>query len=101
MAEEDDTADADAPTESPALEANDPAPEHLRSAVFGLADNPARSVAIVVAVVLALLYGVFIQQALLLVVWLLVAAFLVYLFWRLVRAHERLAAAADRLAADE
>lgn len=72
----------------------------VKSALFGLTDNPGRSLAIAVAIVLVLLYSVFIQQELLLVGWLLAVGFLVYLFWRFVRAHERIAGAAERLADD-
>lgn len=79
-------------------DADDPAGDTpVRSALFGLAGDPTRSLALAVAVVLALLYSVFIQQELLLMGWLLAVGFLVYLFWRFVRAHERLAVAAERL----
>lgn len=70
----------------------------VKSAIFGLAESPGRSLAIALAVLLVVLYSVFIQQQLLLVVWLLAVGFLVYLFWRFVRAHERIAGAAERLA---
>lgn len=70
----------------------------VKSTLFGLAERPGRSLAIAVAVLVLLLYAVLIQQELLLVVWLLAVGFLVYLVWRFVRAHERIAAAAERLA---
>lgn len=90
------------PDESPETEpAADPAPDDpVKSALFGLSENPGRSLAIVIAVLLVVLYGVFISQELLLVGWLLAVGFLVYLFWRFVRAHERIAGAAERLADD-
>lgn len=92
-----------APDESSDIDdSDDPAGDDpVRSALFGLAGSPARSLALAVAVILALLYSVFIQQELLLVVWLLALGFLVYLLWRFVRAHERLAAAAERFAAND
>lgn len=70
----------------------------VRTVLFGLAGNPGRSLAVAVAVLVVLLYAVLIQQELLLVVWLLLTGFLVYLFWRFVRAHERIAGAVERLA---
>ncbi|NIS30106.1 MAG: hypothetical protein GWN07_07700 [Actinobacteria bacterium] len=70
----------------------------MSSALFGLAGNPGRTLAVAAAAVLVVLYAVFVQQALFLVIWLAVAAFLIYLAWRFVRAHERLAGAAERLA---
>lgn len=70
----------------------------VQEALLGIAGNPGRSLAVAVAVLALLLYSVFISQQLLVVVWLLVVGFLVYLFWRFVRAHERIASAAERLA---
>lgn len=82
----------DAETDDPA--GDDPVKETL----FGLASSPGRSLAVALVVLAMLLYSVFIQQELLLVVWLLAVGFLVYLLWRFVRAHERIAGAAERLA---
>jgi threonine/homoserine/homoserine lactone efflux protein len=70
----------------------------VRRALLGLAGSPGRSLAVAVAVLAVLLYSVFISQQLLVVVWLLAVGFLVYLLWRFVRAHERIASAAERLA---
>jgi heme O synthase-like polyprenyltransferase len=58
----------------------------------------------VVAVVLGvavLLYSVLVVQQILAAVALLLWVFVVYLAWRFVRAHERLAGAAERIAARE
>lgn len=85
---------------------DDPAADDLRSedpvatTVASLAGSPGRTLALAVAVVLLVAYAVLIQQELFLVIWLLVVGFLVYLVWRFVRAHERLAGAAERLAND-
>ena len=70
----------------------------VRAGLAGLAGRPGRAAAVAVAAVLVLLYAVFVQQELFLVIWLGVSGFLLYLLWRFVRAHERLAAAAERVA---
>lgn len=80
-------------------ESDDPATDDpVQEALFGLAGSPERSLGVVLLVLAVVLYGVFISQQLLVVVWLLVVGFLVYLFWRFVRAHERIAVAAEGLA---
>lgn len=70
----------------------------VRSAWSKVADDRSRLLALVAVVLLVVFYGVFIQQRLLVVIWLLVSGFLVYLLWRFVRAHERIAGAAERVA---
>ena len=89
----------DEPSNGPESD-DQPRGDPVKVALFGMTSRPGRSLAIAVAVVLVLLYAVLIQQELLLVVWLLVTGFLVYLLWRFVRAHERIAGAAERLADD-
>jgi uncharacterized membrane protein len=56
--------------------------------------------AAVVVSVLALLYGVLIAGQILAPIALVALLFVVYLLWRFVRAHERLAGAVERIAAD-
>ncbi|MFB6353763.1 MAG: hypothetical protein ABEJ92_06720 [Halobacteriales archaeon] len=75
----------------------DPPEERLLDTV---ATNPLRSLAVAAAGVLVLAYAVLVAQQLLLAIWLLLTGFLVYLLVRFVRAHERLAGAAERLADD-
>ena len=70
----------------------------VESTLLDALGGPGRSVAVAIGVLVVLLYGVLIQQELLLVVWLLAVGFMAYLFWRFVRAHERIAGAAVRLA---
>ena len=53
-----------------------------------------------VALLVVFVYSVLVVQQLLAVVALSLWGFVVYLAWRFVRAHERLADAADRLASD-
>ena len=55
----------------------------------------------VVIGLLLLLYSVVVAQQILAAVALLLWVFVVYLAWRFVRAHERLASAAERLAGDD
>jgi hypothetical protein len=57
-------------------------------------------IAAIVVGVLAVLYGVLVAGQILAPIALLAWVFLVYLAWRFVRAHERIADAAERLAAD-
>lgn len=100
MAEDDAAGDDAGPTAPPPADGSARTDDPVQSTVLGLAGSPGRTLAVGVAVLLALLYSVFIQQELLLVVWLLAVGFLVYLVWRFVRAHERIAAAAERVADD-
>lgn len=60
-------------------------------------DRRLQVVAVVLGVVV-LLYSVLVAQQILAAVALLLWVFVVYLAWRFVRAHERLAGAAERLA---
>ena len=65
------------------------------------AANPLRSALLGAAVVFVVAYAVLVQAQLLVAIWLVVVGFVVWLLLRFVRAHERLAAAAERLAARE
>lgn len=60
--------------------------------------RPWRTAALVVAVIAAAAYATLLRQELFLVVWLLFAGFFAHLALRFVRATERLASAAERLA---
>lgn len=63
--------------------------------------RPRLALGAAVAAVLVLLYAAFVQQELFVVVWLLLVAFFAHLALRFVRAFERIAGAAARLASDE
>lgn len=65
-----------------------------------LSRRPWLTLAAVVSVLLLLAYATLIQQELLLAVWVLLVAFFAYLALRFIRAFERLAGAAERLAED-
>lgn len=84
--------------DSDSIESGSQTDDPVRSAWSRIADDRGRLLALAAVVLLVVFYGVFVQQQLLVVIWLLVSGFLVYLVWRFVRAHERIAGAAERLA---
>ncbi len=70
------------------------------STVFGVDRDSLLMVVAALALLVVFLYSVLVVQQVLALVATLLWLFGVYLVWRFVRAHERLADAADRLAAD-
>ncbi|WP_216824755.1 hypothetical protein [Salinigranum rubrum] len=70
------------------------------STVFGVDRDSLLMVVASVALLVVFLYSVLVVQQVLALVATLLWLFGVYLVWRFVRAHERLAEAAERIAAD-